>query len=209
MAVENRTVCGRNEMAADRWVGQTDVMIEDADSDVAVDGITPDTKDWTWVLETACQECGFDASACDASSVGSLLRTNAAEFAAVLTRPADELGRRPDEGTWSPLEYAVHVRDVYRLFRERLAMMLDSDDPLFANWDQDETAVADRYREQDPAVVSEELLAAAEELATAFDAVCDPQWARTGRRSDGASFTVETFALYFIHDPIHHLHDVR
>ncbi|MBV8693173.1 MAG: DinB family protein, partial [Actinobacteria bacterium] len=24
-----------------------------------------------------------------------------------------------------------------------------------------------------------------------------------------ASFTIDTFARYFIHDPIHHLHDVR
>lgn len=24
--------------------------------------IVPDTKDWTWVLERACPECGFDAS---------------------------------------------------------------------------------------------------------------------------------------------------
>ena len=31
---------------------------------------------------------------------------------------------------------------------------------------------------------------------------------RTGRRSDGAHFTVETFARYFIHDPVHHLYDV-
>ena len=31
--------------------------------------------------------------------------------------------------------------------------MLDHDDPLFANWDQDATAVAERYHEQDPVVV--------------------------------------------------------
>jgi hypothetical protein len=30
----------------------------------------------------------------------------------------------------------------------------------------------------------------------------------TGARSDGAQFTVESFARYFIHDPIHHLYDV-
>ncbi len=34
------------------------------------------------------------------------------------------------------------------------------------------------------------------------------QWERPGRRSDGASFTVETFARYMIHDPVHHLWDV-
>jgi len=25
--------------------------------------IEPDTKDWTWVLERPCPECGFDATA--------------------------------------------------------------------------------------------------------------------------------------------------
>jgi hypothetical protein len=57
-------------------------------------------------------------------------------------------------------------------------------------------------------VVAAELTVAAEELAAAFDAVRPEQWRRTGSRSDGAQFTVETFARYFIHDPIHHLHDV-
>jgi hypothetical protein len=33
------------------------------------------------------------------------------------------------------------------------------------------------------------------------------QDALTGR-SDGATFTVETFARYFIHDPVHHFYDV-
>ena len=34
------------------------------------------------------------------------------------------------------------------------------------------------------------------------------QWQRTGSRSDGAAFTVATFARYFVHDPVHHLDDV-
>jgi len=38
--------------------------------------------------------------------------------------------------------------------------------------------------------------------------VTGAQWRRTGNRSDGASFTVETFARYFVHDPVHHLYDV-
>jgi len=33
-------------------------------------------------------------------------------------------------------------------------------------------------------------------------------WTRTGRRTDGARFTVETFGQYYAHDWVHHLHDV-
>jgi len=86
--------------------------------------------------------------------------------------------------------------------------MLTEDDPLFPNWDQDDTAIADRYAEQDPATVAAELTAAGGALASSFASVSGDQWERKGRRSDGASFTVETFARYFIHDPIHHLYDV-
>jgi hypothetical protein len=34
------------------------------------------------------------------------------------------------------------------------------------------------------------------------------QWQRTGNRSDGKRFTVESFARYMMHDPVHHLWDV-
>jgi hypothetical protein len=86
--------------------------------------------------------------------------------------------------------------------------MLTEDDPLYPNWDQDETALDDQYFAQDPAVVADELVTAADALADHFAAVSGDEWLRPGRRSDGASFTVETFARYFIHDPVHHLHDV-
>jgi hypothetical protein len=98
---------------------------------------------------------------------------------------------------------------VFELYDERLALMLAEDGARFANWDQDETAVEQRYAEQDPARVAEQLVAAAHRLADRFDGVTGEDWQRTGERSDGARFTVETFARYFIHDPVHHVHDVE
>ena len=53
-----------------------------------------------------------------------------------------------------PLEYGAHVRDVHRKMAERLELMLTEDAPTFPNWDQDATAVEDRYGEQDPATVA-------------------------------------------------------
>lgn len=169
--------------------------------------ITPDTKDWTWVLERPCPECGFDAGAMAPRAVAGRLRDNAAAWRDVLADGAD-VRVRPRPETWSALEYACHVRDVCRLYAYRLDLMMTRDDPAFPNWDQDETAVAERYGEQDPATVSAELVAAAGVLADAFDAVGDGEWQRTGARSDGAHFTVDTFARYFLHDVVHHLHDV-
>jgi hypothetical protein len=100
------------------------------------------------------------------------------------------------------------VRDVCRLYEERLGLMLGQDDPLYANWDQDATAAEDDYNGQDPATVATALRTAALRLAGAFDQVEGAQWQRTGRRSDGAAFTVDTFSRYLAHDPVHHLFDV-
>ena len=168
--------------------------------------IAPDTKDWTWVIERACPQCGFDASTFAATDVPDRIRADLPAWAARLAEP--DARARPDESTWSPLEYGAHVRDVFRLFHTRLGLMLSEDDPQFPNWDQDATAIEDRYDLQDPEVVARELAVAGEELARAFERVEGAQWQRPGRRGDGARFTVESFARYFIHDPVHHLWDV-
>ncbi|HEU5302500.1 MAG TPA: DinB family protein [Acidimicrobiia bacterium] len=169
--------------------------------------IEPDTKDWTWVLDRPCPECGFEAAAFERTDVGAMIRASVREWERLLSDPGARDRSVPDR--WSALEYACHVRDVFRLYDDRLVLMLTDDDPEFANWDQDATAVADRYGEQAPVVVAAELAAAGEALAASFDALGKDQWTRTGRRSDGASFTVESFARYFVHDPIHHVHDVE
>ncbi len=169
--------------------------------------ITPDTKDWTWVLERPCPECGFDARTFPREEVGRMVRANAAAWERVLARP-DGLTTRPSDDRWSALEYACHVRDVFRVYDRRLEMMLTDDDPHFPNWDQDVTAVEERYNAQDPGSVASEITTAAARLADRFDSVFGEAWQRTGNRSDGARFTVESFARYMVHDPVHHLDDV-
>jgi len=169
--------------------------------------VTPDTKDWTWVLARPCPECGFDTSGFPCLGVAGALRENAGAWQPLLELP--DAGRRPTPSVWSALEYACHVRDVFRIFDRRLARILAEDDPLFENWDQDRTAVEDRYGEQDPGTVTGELASAGAALAQRFDGVTPDQWSRPGRRSDGASFTVDTFSRYLLHDPVHHLHDVQ
>jgi hypothetical protein len=171
--------------------------------------IAPDTKDWTWVLQRRCPECGYDADASTRPAVPGLIRGNAAAWEEVLRRNAADLRTRPRDDRWSAAEYACHVRDVFRIFDQRLLLMLEQDDPTFANWYQDATAVADRYQDQEPGVVSAELGAAADRIADRFAGLTAAQWERTGGRSDGARFTVDSFARYLIHDPVHHLHDVR
>jgi len=170
------------------------------------DAIEPDTKDWTWTLRETCPECGFTASEVRGPQVAERVEDLTDPWRDVLARP--DARRRPNARTWSALEYACHVRDVCRVFTERVDAMLRDDGPEFPNWDQDATAVATRYHEQDPGAVAEELRDAAADVRDAFAAVEGEQWQRTGVRSDGSVFTVETLGQYFLHDLAHHLVDV-
>ena len=169
--------------------------------------IPPETKDWTWVLSERCPECGFDTSDPMRGDLSALAATVGDRWVAAVAE-ADDLTTRPDPLVWSPLEYACHVRDVFALASYRCGLMLDEDDPVFANWDQDTTAVDDDYASQDPAVVASAIAANAAAFAQFLDGVPDDAWDRPGRRSDGARFTVESFTRYVLHDPIHHLTDV-
>ena len=169
--------------------------------------IEPETKSWTWVLERPCDECGFDTRSFPAADIGRLSREAARPWPAFLADPQARF--RPSDDCWSTLEYGCHVRDVFVLGTLRLERMLREDGPRFANWDQDETAVAERYDLQDPTEVGEQILAAAATLGDLYDTVGADQWRRPGIRSDGAEFTVESFGRYFVHDPVHHIVDVQ
>jgi hypothetical protein len=92
--------------------------------------------------------------------------------------------------------------------RTRVLLMLEQDMPTFANWDQDATAVEERYGEQQPAGVADELAAAAEAAADAYDRVVGAAWDRPGLRSNGSRFTVASLGRYHLHDVVHHLRDV-
>ena len=169
--------------------------------------VAPDTKDWTWVLDRPCPECGFDATGLHTEDLPALIEETTGGWSEVLGR--DDVRDRPRPGVWSPLEYAAHVRDVHRVFSERVRLMLTEDGPHFPSWDQDETALAERYGEQDPVEVGAARAEAAGTVAALSSSVTDETRQRAGHRSNGSEFTVETLGRYHLHDVVHHLWDVR
>jgi SAM-dependent methyltransferase len=169
--------------------------------------IEPDTKDWTWVLERRCEECGLDASVVDRHDLPHAFRNNARVWLALLADPAAAERSRPDR--WSLLEYACHVHDVHQVFHERVSSMLALDTPRFANWDQDAAAVEHDYAGQLPSIVGSTLVASAYAVGDLYASVPAAAWQRRGVRSDGSEFTIETLGRYHLHDVVHHLYDVR
>lgn len=168
--------------------------------------IEPDTKDWTWVLSRPCPDCGFDPAAVRPEDVAGHIRRDSTEWVDRLTRA--DVTTRPAPGVWSNLEYGCHIRDVHRVFDHRVHLMLTQTDPLFPNWDQDATAIADGYAAQEPAVVARELFDAASIVADHYEQVAEDGWVRRGLRSNGSEFTVATIVVYHLHDIVHHSWDV-
>jgi len=168
--------------------------------------IEPDTKDWTWVLDRPCPDCGYDAALVARDDLADLLHENTRGWYVMLADA--DFAVRPAQHVWSRLEYACHVRDVHRIFADRVRLMLDEDEPTFESWDQDATAVEESYGEQDPSEVGTELVERAAEAAAVYASVADDQWQRKGRRSNGSEFTVESIGRYHLHDVVHHLWDI-
>lgn len=167
----------------------------------------PDIKDWTWTLTRRCPDCGLEAGAVEPTEIPERAFVAAEEWIQIL-RSSPAVTRRPAEDVWSPLEYGAHVRDGFRVFDDRVRQMLTEDDAVFENWDQNETAIRERYQEQDPEVVADELEAAAEAFVARLASVDPAQLGRKGRRSNGSEFTVASLSQYFLHDVVHHLWDV-
>ena len=85
--------------------------------------------------------------------------------------------------------------------------MLREDDPEFPEWDGAEAAIEHDYAHTDTDRAGRQLATEIGATAQSFNTVSGPQWARTGRRSDGFVFTVESLARYLVHEAEHHARD--
>lgn len=173
----------------------------------APERIVADSKDWTWVLTATCPDCQLTAADVDPKMIADRIPGQVRNWRDVLSRPDIATRTQPDQ--WSELEYACHVRDVYGVFTTRTRLLLNEQNPTFAEWDQDDAAVADKYWEQEPGEVARNLAASAAAYASLLHEVPDDAWDRVGLRSNGSEFTLATLTQYFLHDVTHHLWDVN
>lgn len=169
----------------------------------------PDTKDWTWVLERPCPECGFNSPEYGSDTFAFHVDGAAVFWHSLLTSGDASVSARPEPTTWAPLEYACHLRDLLSVFDERFDQMLREDSPEFTDWSGDDAAVAGDYQSADPRAVAEELTANAAAVSLRLRLVQDDEWERVGVRGDGVRFTVDSLARYLLHELIHHEWDVR
>ena len=160
-----------------------------------------------------CEECGFEYESLAPAEIPGAIRAFAKRYRAPLSRflPGEDgdslLRERPAPHTWSALEYAAHVRDVFAWYDGWIKQCLAEDRPVLEGPGRDEAAVDRRYNEDDPAAVADALAANAERLAATVEAVPDEGWDRVGLRRDEERSVLFT-GRRAVHEGSHHLLDI-
>lgn len=173
--------------------------------DAAPEPGAPDTRDWTVVLDGGCDECGYVPH--DPVTTGARLEAVAERWCRALERSA--VAQRPAPRVWSPLEYAGHSRDLIEVLGERIAAMLEFENPTYDDFDGEEAVLDHEYWKADAVALSHGIDEATGRTLATLERLGSQDWARTGRRGDGYVFTIATLCQYIVHDVEHHLWDVN
>jgi hypothetical protein len=117
--------------------------------------------------------------------------------------------RSPEPGKWSAIEIACHLRDIDRLYAERVTKVAFSDRPSF--WMMDNARVAEklRYRDADPAAVLKEHRRRREDLLSLLRALPQSAWRRTGLHPKRGELTLEKLASVIAEHDENHLRQVE
>jgi hypothetical protein len=160
-----------------------------------------------------CPECGLDYDTISPDDAKVAIRSYPRRYREVLGQiddPAREemLRRRPSADVWSALEYTAHVADALDDMAGVFTRMINEDTPSLSGWDPDERAAQQRYNDQDPAQVLNDLDAAAEKAASALDRATPRDWHRTGH-FDWGDRDLITMIRNAVHEGYHHLRDIE
>jgi hypothetical protein len=168
---------------------------------------------WQWARAQTdrCPQCGHHPAVTERGALGAELVESADLWRSFLMEADDSYLRTvPAPGIFSPVQYGAHVRDILRVYGDRILIMLEEDDPVFPQFNPDE-GVWDGYNRLGREELAEDLGAQAQRLATIFDDLEPEQWSRTMIRNGGAdgvyTFTVAGLASYAVHEAHHHLLD--
>lgn len=160
----------------------------------------------------ACEECGYDFESLSRAEILAVVPVLAGEHCDLLrSAPASRMRAHTRPGSWSPLEYGCHVRDMLAVQRDRVLLAQAERTPRFASMRRDERAVEEAYNDQHPVTVAAEVAVAAGAFCQVLTALDDAGWLRTGVYPwpEPEVRTVEWIGRRTVHELAHHLFDNR
>ena len=160
----------------------------------------------------SCPECGLDYETMPAEEAIAAIRDFGRRYRAPMTRllPGEDdtvLRTRPEPDTWSPLEYACHVRDVFGFYEVWIRQTLAGDRPELRGPSNEEAAISSMYSEADVMAAADGVETRAQALAATLERVPDDGWDRVGIRH-GEERSVLATARRAVHEGNHHLLDI-
>ena len=118
---------------------------------------------------------------------------------------ADTLARRPAPDAWAAVEVVCHLRDLEESFRERLTLIVSSDEPRFPTTHPGRWATERQYLRQDARAAAAAFAAQRTATLTLLEGLPDAAWSRAGHQVDSRGRrTVEDFVTVMAwHDENH------
>lgn len=116
----------------------------------------------------------------------------------------DAVRRAPQAGKWSAVEIACHLRDIDRIYAERVTKAAFSDKPAW--WMADNARVSEKlaYRDADVVSVLKEHRRRRGELVSLLRAIPPAAWKRTGLHPKRGELSIEQLAEVIVgHDQNH------
>jgi len=157
-----------------------------------------------------CHGCGFEYDLAEAPTAGRAILLGVAEMTSIL-RDGSDLKSRREPGTWSPLEYSCHVRDVLLVQRERVLAALFMDRPSFNPMGRDERVEYDGYGEQNATDVARQLGDAALLFTNLLSRLGPGELERNVLYNYPEPFerSLCWVAVHTVHEVQHHVLDIR
>lgn len=157
-----------------------------------------------------CAQCGTSYPALSTDEAcGIIAAISPRARAAALAVPEPLRRQRPRPGTWSVLEYACHLRDVYASSTIRLHRVRTEHSPVLEPMLNDLRARRFRYNSLGLDAVLSELDGTAEGFLDEVGRLSGADWSRTATRLAGEQRTALWLVRHAAHEGIHHLGDIK
>jgi len=128
-----------------------------------------------------------------------------------MLRDGTDQKARSEPGTWSPLEYGCHVRDVLLVQREQVRAALIMRRPSCSAMGRDERVEGVWYAEQDHGDVARQLCDAALLFSNVLARLGSEEWERevVYNYPERSERSLRWIAVHTLHEVHHHVLDVR
>lgn len=122
-----------------------------------------------------------DAGGRSIEAVRTALAAVPGEFSRLVNNKTNEQLMRPaQDGGFGMVEILPHMRDWETILGERVARILEEDEPSLEEYDDSLWAIEHAYREQDPRQALQEFSALRSSLVARLEALPPEQWSRVG-----------------------------